>query len=176
MGGPTDAMVQRRRSVPDAGLTTDSYAQAFRRAIAATRGSGFLEVQFGPFVKQNGCVSASIMMRNMCFAEALVECGLTTGVIHGLRAQLAMAGLLRSRSYLVGPDCLPDVVANRFVSHLMAIMKMLRTLAAEEASPETRKCQSGFAPASRLHPSSTTTLFSTQTATTERVERHSYHV
>ena len=126
----------RCRSIPESeGWDSDRY-QDVLTGIVENHASGTLCGSFGPFAKNVHLVSGPGLMRSFPIAEAIIDAGQTGAVVHGARLQTAIHNIIIAHPKLKNTNDTADALAHDFADHVVAILKVIRTMRAEEQNFE----------------------------------------
>ena len=117
----------------------ETYELALTRAMASSGHTGTLEMMFGPLVRSPTQVSQHTLVRSLTLVETLVEMGQLDGVVHGARLQSAVGLVLHKQGHLLPPGDSAEALAHAFTDHVMAVLRMLRTIIKEESLPRRHR-------------------------------------
>ena len=123
---------RRERSLPACEGWNDAKYEEVMRYVVQEHVTGTLTGSFGPLAKDSYQVSCAGLTRSFGLAETIIDCGQVSGVVHSVRLENAILNLIRDQPKLMGNNDSAQRLAHEFANHVVAILKVLRTMHAEE--------------------------------------------
>ena len=123
---------RRERSLPACEGWNDEKYEEVMRLVVQKHVNGTLTGSFGPLAKDSYQVSCAGLTRSFGLAETIIDSGQVSGVVHSMRLEAAMYNIICDQPKLRGNHDSAQGLAHEFANHVVAILKVLRTMHAEE--------------------------------------------